>query len=58
MIGILVAVFISMDHDRFRSWVKDDAGKPTKEKRLVVGVIAPDIVSMRVFGAYQLGSLG
>jgi hypothetical protein len=47
-----------MDHDRFRSWVKDDAGKPTKEKRLVVGVIAPDIVSMRVFGAYQLGSLG
>jgi hypothetical protein len=58
MLGIIAAVFISMEHDRYRSWVKDSDGKLGKEKRVVVGILVPDIVSIIIFGAYQMWSVG
>lgn len=53
VIGILLTVFISIDHDRFRSWIRGNDGLPLKRKRLFVGVIIPDILSLVIFGFYQ-----
>jgi hypothetical protein len=54
LIGVLFAAFVSLDHDRFRSWERDTAtGLPLKNKRLFVGVIWPDIFSLLIFGLFQ-----
>jgi hypothetical protein len=58
MLGIIAAVFISIEHDRYRSWVKDDDGKPTDQKRVLVGVLVPDTVGIIIFAAYQMWSVG
>ena len=57
LFGILFVIFLSIDHDRFRSWVKDATGHPTKDKRLFIGVLWPDVLSILVFSAYQTEKL-
>ncbi len=51
--AILVLVFLSIDHDRFHSWVRDARGAPTATKHLFFGVILPDLVALGVFALYQ-----
>ena len=58
LIGILFTIFLSLDHDRFRSWERDSDGLPTKKKRLIVGVVFPDILCLAVFGFYQAQKVG
>jgi hypothetical protein len=53
LIGVLFTIFLSIDHDRYRSWVRDANGIPTTDKRLFWGVIAPDVLCLVVFAAYQ-----
>lgn len=54
LIGVLCTAFLSLDHDRYRSWKRDAAtGVPTEEKRIWVGIIFPDILCLCVFGFYQ-----
>jgi hypothetical protein len=53
LIGLLFTAFLSLDHDRFRSWERDDQGLPLNSKRLFVGVILPDVLCLAVFGLYQ-----
>jgi hypothetical protein len=53
LIGVLCMAFVSVEHDRFKSWVRDAAGIPTREKRLWMGVAGPTFLSFVVFVAYQ-----
>jgi hypothetical protein len=53
LIGLLFTAFLSLDHDRFRSWKRNDRGIPLKEKRLFVGVVLPDLLCVGVFCLYQ-----
>lgn len=53
LIGILFTTFLSLDHDRYRSWIRDTNGLPTTDKRLFLGVIVPDMLCLIIFGAYQ-----
>jgi hypothetical protein len=53
LLGVLVAVFVSLDYDRFKSWGRDPAGLPTKEKRIFVRIILPDMICFGIFAAYQ-----
>lgn len=57
LIGILLSIFISIEHDRFRSWKKDKNNVVLKEKKLLVGVIIPNLLSVLVFVSYQLNKL-
>ncbi len=34
LLGLLFTAFLSLDHDRFRSWKRDQQGLPLKEKRI------------------------
>jgi hypothetical protein len=52
-VGILVFLFFSINHDRYNSWARDAAGVPTNEKRLVIGILIPDVATLVVFAAYQ-----
>lgn len=52
--GILCATFVFLEHDRSRSWVRDPInGLPTKDKRVWVGIIIPDVLCLAVFVFYQ-----
>jgi len=53
LVGILLCVFLSIDHDRFRSWERDSRGLPTETKRMFVGVILPDLLALALFTFYQ-----
>ncbi len=54
LFGVLLTIFISIEHDRFRSWKKDENGLITKEKSLFVGIILPNFASIMVFISYHL----
>jgi len=58
LIGLIFTIFLSLDHERFRSWERDNEGLPTKKKRLFVGVVFPDILCLLVFGFYQAQKVG
>jgi hypothetical protein len=49
LVAIVFAVFVSIDHDRFRSWARDVSGLPLGTKRLLVGIIIPDAVGLLLF---------
>ncbi len=51
LVGVLFLVFVSVEHERFRSWKTDDSGIPVR--RPVIGVLIPALVSIVVFVAYQ-----
>jgi len=53
LLGVILAVFVSIDHDRSKSWVRDHQGLPTDHKRLFVGILVPDVACLAVFAAYQ-----
>jgi len=53
LIGVLLATFLSLDHDRFRSWERNTEGLPTKNKRIFIGIIVPDVLCFVVFASYQ-----
>jgi hypothetical protein len=58
LLGIILVIFIFLNHDRFTSWVKNAEGKPDKWKRRFVGVIFPDLVSILIFACYQARKVG
>jgi hypothetical protein len=58
LVIVLACIFVSMDHDRYRSWIRDAAGLPTTDKRLFVGVVGPDLACFAVFAAYQAMRVG
>jgi hypothetical protein len=58
LIGVLMAAFVSLDHDRSMSWVRDAAGLPTDRKRIFVGIVLPDVLCLGIFGAYQAHKVG
>jgi hypothetical protein len=54
LVGVLLAAFISLDHDRYRSWERDNTtGLPKKDKRIFVGIVIPDILCLITFASYQ-----
>ena len=55
--GLLLLTFLSLDHDRYRSWERDPNGHPDKQKRVIFGIVLPDIIALAVFGAYQAGKI-
>ncbi|MEO0552695.1 MAG: hypothetical protein AAF149_05835 [Bacteroidota bacterium] len=57
MFIVLILSYISMDHDRWKSWVRDDNKKPTNEKHLWYGVLLPNFVATLVFVTYQAQKL-
>jgi hypothetical protein len=57
LVGILLVIFISIDHDRYRSWVST-ASTTTDTKRMLMGIVLPDIAAIFVFAAYQYDKLG
>jgi hypothetical protein len=54
LVGVLLIVFASVDHDRFRSWKTEDG---VAMRRPIVGVLIPDLLSMATFMAYQAGKV-
>ena len=53
IVVLLASVFVSTDHDRHRSWIHNPTtGTVTEHKRLWVGIVLPDIVSIVVFVGY------
>jgi hypothetical protein len=50
---VVFAIVASLDHDRYRSWVRDRDGLPTPTKRMFWGVVFPDAVALVLFGIYQ-----
>src|SRR5437660_11835680 len=46
LVGVLCTTFLSLDHDRFRSWERNSQGLPARNKRLFVGVILPDVLCL------------
>ena len=53
LIGLLIMLFISMDYDRHLAWERDESGLPKQGKRLFVGILIPDSVSLLIFAIYQ-----
>jgi len=53
VLGILFAVFVSINHDRFESWERDEKGLPLHKKRLFFGIVLPDLCSLVIFGLFQ-----
>jgi hypothetical protein len=59
LIGVLFAAFLSLNHDRFNSWERDQTtGRPGNRKRLFVGIIVPDILCLLIFGMFQAQKVG
>ena len=58
LIGVLVTAFISLDHDRFRSWERNSEGLPDKSKKVWVGIVFPDVACLAIFGLYQAQKVG
>jgi hypothetical protein len=58
LFGLFLALFFFINHDRFASWEKDANGLVTKRKRLILGVIIPDSLSLVIFASYQAWKAG
>lgn len=54
VIGTFVCALASTDYDRRVSWIRDANGKPTDRKRMLVGILLPDGLSLALFAFYQL----
>jgi hypothetical protein len=52
IIGLLLAAFISIDRDRYASWVVKE-GKPSRDRRLWGGIVFPNAVALLIFTAYR-----
>ncbi len=50
----IVLLFLSLDHDRYRSWQRDQTGNPTNIKRLFWGIFLPNFVSILSFAIYRI----
>jgi hypothetical protein len=53
LVGILLTTFLSIDHDRYRSWLREANGLPSKKKRFWVGVFFPNVLALAIFASYQ-----
>lgn len=58
LIGLLCATFVSVERDRYTSWVLGADNKPSRLKRILGGIIFPDVVALLIFSAYQYMKLG
>lgn len=58
LIGLLVAIFFSIDHDRYGSWLRTPDGKPTDRKSVFLGIFLPNLLSLIIFWIYQKSSDG
>jgi hypothetical protein len=57
-VGLLVAIFFSIDHDRYGSWLRTPDGEPTDRKSIFLGIFLPDLLSLIIFWIYQSEKLG
>lgn len=53
LIGVMFSTFISIDHDRYKSWERDCEGLPTNKKKLWNGIVLPNLASLLIFVCYQ-----
>jgi len=58
LLGALCLLFLSVDHDRFRSWERDKEGKPNGHKRIFIGIVVPDLISIAAFVSYRFDTWG
>lgn len=58
LVAMIFCVYLSIDHDRYRSWVRDNNGMPTKKKRLWNGIVFHNLGCIFVFGVYQAYKTG
>ena len=58
VIGILCVIFLSIDHDRYRSWERDTKGLPINKKKIWLGIVFPNLACVSVFGIYQAYKVG
>src|SRR3954469_13894982 len=56
LVGVLFLVFVSVEHERFRSWRVDNRGAVIRKP--IVGVLIPNLVSVVIFMAYQAAKVG
>jgi len=53
LVIIAVVLFASLEHDRYRSWERDNQGLPTNKKGIFLGVVAPNVIGLLLFSWYQ-----
>ncbi len=53
IIVFIVLVLVSVDHDRYGSWVRTN-GEPTDEKHTFWGIILPNLLSVSIFAVYRM----
>jgi hypothetical protein len=58
LFGMVLALFFFINHDRYGSWEQDAKGRPIRSKRMLVGVVLPDLVSVLIFASYQARKIG
>lgn len=49
----LLCIFVSIDIDRYSSWVRCEQGLPTEKKHLWRGILLPNLVGVCAFCAYR-----
>lgn len=52
LLGLLFAIFFSIDRDRYASWVIIE-GKPSRDRKFWAGTVFPNMVALLIFTAYQ-----
>jgi len=53
LLGFLVLMWLSVDMDRFSSWVRDDEGKPTGKKSVLRGIVLQNAIAVGAFALYS-----
>ena len=56
LLAFVFVTFLSIDHDRFRSWDRAADGTLKETKRTWMGVVVPNLISILMFAAYQAKS--
>ena len=51
-VGGLVLLLLSIDHDRRYSWVRDNNGRPTENKAILLGIVIPVLLALLIFLLY------
>src|SRR5689334_18182212 len=52
LLGLVIVTFVSVDRDRYASWVVE-GDRPTRLKRIWGGIVLPDAVALAIFSLYQ-----
>lgn len=53
ILGFNFLLFVSIDFDRYGSWIRDNSGNPTNKKSIVIGILAPIVVAVAAYYFYR-----